>query len=258
MFALTYSLILLGMVHSALGVVIPPTASLTSRGVGAIKIWNPDGPTKDDFTKDPSYPNDIGIKTSLVSLILDPNSKWAKDHIHPGGGDDVTAKGGFTIYEEGDISKKKDVEVTTDEVKNGFNSGSVADNWWWMGMEQALVQTISPDDRELTIEEGSPENILKWLTGKQTKKVKPSSDEAYLKLLKKKVVILSKESGEEDERDDEDLKKYRVVTNVDGKDVDSATVDTIEMGDPYWVGIMSEDLKELKGEYGTVIVFEDD
>ncbi|WWC98362.1 hypothetical protein V866_005253 [Kwoniella sp. B9012] len=255
MLALTYSFVLLGMVQLALGAVVP--YSHTRRGGSAVQLWNADAPSKDDSTKDPSYDNDSGIKVSLLSLILNSNSEWAKDHIKPSGEQALTDKATFTIYDNGE---KKDVEVSTDEVKDAFDVDYVQANWWWLGMEYALVKTITNGENDLSIEQGDPEDILKWLTGKKTKKLTDLSDKDYLQNLKKKIVILSTGENDVDQHDDAaEVIKYRVVTNVDGEgsDVNSTTVDTLQMGDPYWVGTLNEDLKELKDEYGTVIVLED-
>nr|XP_019001724.1 uncharacterized protein I203_05927 [Kwoniella mangroviensis CBS 8507]OCF65185.1 hypothetical protein I203_05927 [Kwoniella mangroviensis CBS 8507] len=231
MLALTYSFVLLGIVQLALGAVVP--YSHNRRGDSVVQLWNTDAPSQDDFTK--------GKSTSPA----------------PSGGQALTDKATFTIYDNGE---KKDVEVSTDEVKDGFDIDYVQANWWWLGMEYALVKTITNGENDLSVEKGDPENILKWLTGKKVKRLTDLSDKDYLENLKKKIVILSTGENEVDQHDEEaEGIKYRVITNVDGEgsDVDSTTVDTLQMGDPYWVGTLNEDLKELKDEYGTVIVLED-
>ncbi|WWC72764.1 uncharacterized protein I206_106728 [Kwoniella pini CBS 10737] len=235
-------------VHTTLGAAISTGGTridqFEKREVNAAPLWGSEGPIREDMNNYAKVDNDTGIKLSLAAMFKDGVSSRIKDNISPL--DDKTVT--FTLYSG---STMKGVTLNIDQVAAAYHRPQLEANWWWMGYEKAILDSFG-DTNSTTVVQADPENILKLLNPSPrvvSKKWDLTEDE-YFNYLKNNIVVL------EPKETDTYTRKYRVVESVIGEDAGSASIETIQMGDQFWVHMFNDKASDLQKTYPYLIVVE--
>ncbi|WVQ63522.1 uncharacterized protein L199_001675 [Kwoniella botswanensis] len=196
--------------RSALGAPSPPQEqdirARQESGEEGVQLMSSQGPSYKDIKQYDTLGDLTGIKHSLAALALHPPPNWVDDHIVDltngvGQKGMKTINGSFLLHNvdsqtesQGGTSRKSFI-YDLDDVKSEYSVEQVEDNWWWQGLELALLENMPSPLSSDFIDRTSPSVVLNMLTGLQTESinVKDISDDDYVKILKDnkdKVIVL--------------------------------------------------------------------
>ncbi|KAK6906237.1 hypothetical protein L486_06197 [Kwoniella mangroviensis CBS 10435] len=245
--------------RSALGAPSPPQEqdirARQESGEEGVQLMKTQGPSYKDIKQYDTIGDFTGIKNSLAALALHPPPKWVDDHIVDltngvGQKGMKTTNGSFLLHNitsqtETEEGGRKSFLYDIVDVKSKYSVEQVQDNWWWQGLELALLENMPSQLSSDFIDRTSPSVVLNMLTGLQTESinVKDISDDEYMKILndnKDKVIVV--------ETTDLAYTYYRIILDVKS----DTEITSTELYGEKWAVPYTCTSKDLRQKYGGI------